>query len=225
MAGAISAGWTLRADVPDGIFTLAIEADDETAAAEHAAFADRALPLLTRADPGADPERLRSSVIEQLSSLRRAVAGSGVGYLGAVAGQDGERVSLVLLSVTGTQATYPPGIDPAPALAAKMREQYPEADVEEFETPAGSAVGLRRLELMPGLPEGYEVAAGVAQAVVPFPDAGLLGTVTGYSYAARDIDSAAVLTAVTACRMRAVEPGGGDRATSKSLAETEPQLP
>jgi hypothetical protein len=209
MAGAVSVGWTLRADVPDGIFTLAIEADDETAAAEHAAFADRALPLLTRADSFADPERLRSSVIDQLSSLRRAVAGSGVGYLGAVAGQDGERVSLVLLSVAGTQATYPPGIDPAPALAAKMREQYPEADVEEFETPTGSAVGLRRLELMSGLPEGHEVAAGVAQAVVPFPDAGLLGTVTGYSYAARDIDTAAVLAAVTACRMRAVGPEEG----------------
>ena len=204
MAGPVSAGWTLRADVPDGIFTLAIEADDETAAAEHAAFADRALPLLTRADPCTDPERLRSSVIDQLSWLRRTVAGSGVGYLGAIAGQDGERVSLVLLSVAGTQATYPPGIDPVPGLTAKMREQYPEADVEEFETPTGSAVGLRRLELMPGLPEGHEVAAGVAQAVVPFPDAGLLGTVTGYSYAARDIDTAAVLTAVTACRMRAM---------------------
>src|SRR4029077_19002082 len=116
-------------------------------------------------------ERLRSSVIDQLSSLRRAVAGTGVGYLGAAAGQDGERVSLVLLTVAGTQATFPPGIDPAPALAAKLREQYPEADVEQFETRAGSAVGLRRLELMPGLPEGYEAVAGVAQAVVPFPDA------------------------------------------------------
>jgi hypothetical protein len=205
MAGPVTAGWTLRADVPDGIFTLAIEADDETAAAEHAAFADRALPLLTRADPGADPERLRSSVIEQLSSLRRTVAGSGVGYLGAVAGRDAERLSLVLLSVTATQATFPPGIDPAPGLAAKLREQYPEADVEQFETPSGTAVGLRRLELMPGLPEGHDVVAGVAQAVVPFPDAGLLGTVMGYSYAARDIDSAAVLTAVTACRIRAVD--------------------
>jgi hypothetical protein len=90
-------------------------------------------------------------------------------------------------------------------LAAKLREQYPEADVEEFETPTGNAVGLRRLELMPGLPEGHEVAAGVAQAFVPFPDAGLLGAIIGYSYAAKDIDTAAVLTAVMACRMRAVE--------------------
>jgi hypothetical protein len=59
----VSPGWKLRADVRDGTFTLGVEADDETAAAEHAAFADRALPLLTRADPGADPERLRASVI------------------------------------------------------------------------------------------------------------------------------------------------------------------
>jgi hypothetical protein len=218
MAGPVSAGWKLRADVPDGTFTLAVEADDETAAAEHAAFAARALPLLTRADPGTDQERLRSSVIDQLASLRRTVADSGVGYLGAVAGHDGERVSLVLLSVMGTQATFPPGIDPVPGLAARLREQYPEADVEEFETPAGTAVGLRRLEPMRGLPEGHEVAAGVAQAFVPFPDAGLLGTVVGYSYAAQDIDTAAVLTAVTACRMRAVEseadPAGNHRSVS-----------
>lgn len=76
--------------------------------------------------------------------------------------------------------------------------------MEEFETPTGIAVGLRRLELMAGLPDGYEVVAGVGQAVVPFPDAGLLGTVTGYSYAARDIDTAAVLAAVMACRIHAV---------------------
>lgn len=190
----MSGGWTLRADVPDGTFTLAIEADDETAAAEHAAFADRALPLLARADPGADPERLRASVTDQLSGLRRAVAG-----------QDGEHASLVLLAVAAAQAAFPPGTDPVPGLAARMREQYPEADVEEFQTPTGSAVGLRRLELMRGLPAGHEAAAGVAQAVVPFPGAGLIATVTGYSYAARDIDTAAVLTAVMACRMRAVE--------------------
>ena len=39
----------LRAPVPEGIFTLAIEADDAAAAAEHAAFADRCRPLLLRA--------------------------------------------------------------------------------------------------------------------------------------------------------------------------------
>jgi hypothetical protein len=206
VAAAVSVGWTLRADVPDGIFTLAIEADDETAAAEHANFADRALPLLARSDPGAEPERLRTALIDQLAALRRAVTDSGVGYLGAVAGQDGQWVSLVLLSVAGTQAEFPLDVDPAAGLAAKLREQYPEADVEQFETPTGSAVGLRRLEQIPGLPEGHEAVAGVAQAIVPFPDAGLLGTVIGYSYAAQDIDKAAVLTAVMACRMRAVEP-------------------
>jgi hypothetical protein len=40
---------------------------------------------------------------------------------------------------------------------------------------------------------------------LPFPDADLLGTVTGYSYAARDIETAAVLAAVMACRIHAVE--------------------
>lgn len=36
-----AAGGVLRAQVPDGIFTLAVEADDVAAAAEHAAFAGR----------------------------------------------------------------------------------------------------------------------------------------------------------------------------------------
>ncbi len=45
-------GWVLRAKVPDGIFTLAVEADERTAATEHAAFADRCRPLLPRAVGG-----------------------------------------------------------------------------------------------------------------------------------------------------------------------------
>jgi len=45
-------GWVLRAQVPEGIFTLGVEADERTAAAEHAAFADRCRPLLLRAVGG-----------------------------------------------------------------------------------------------------------------------------------------------------------------------------
>ena len=45
-------GWLLRAPVPEGIFTLAIEADDATATAVHAAFADRCQPLLRQAAGG-----------------------------------------------------------------------------------------------------------------------------------------------------------------------------
>ena len=41
-------GWVLRAQVPEGIFTLSIEDDDAAAASSHAAFAERCLPLLMR---------------------------------------------------------------------------------------------------------------------------------------------------------------------------------
>lgn len=62
-----ASGWRLRAQVPAGTFTLAVEADEVTAAAEHEAFAGRCLPLLPG---GRDPEqtaRLRADVTAQLA--------------------------------------------------------------------------------------------------------------------------------------------------------------
>ena len=52
MPDVAAGGWVLRAQVPEGIFTLGVEADERTAAAEHAAFADRCQPLLLRAVGG-----------------------------------------------------------------------------------------------------------------------------------------------------------------------------
>jgi hypothetical protein len=46
---------------------------------------------------------------------------------------------------------------------------------------------------------------GVAQALVPFADAGLLATVTAFCFDARDVDVAAVFTATIAYRMRVVK--------------------
>src|ERR1700722_12336569 len=102
-------GGVLRAPVPDGIFTLAIEADDAAAAAEHAAFADRCRPLLLRA-VGGDAEEaawLRSELIGQLHAMRRTAAASGLGYLGALAGdRDGHPV-LILLGIAATPFAFP----------------------------------------------------------------------------------------------------------------------
>jgi len=196
----------LRADVPDGIFTLGVEADDAGAAAEHAAFADQCLPALLALpdNEGADRGGLRAAVVAQLAGLRRTVRDQGIGYLGAFAGRVEDRLTLVLLAVASSTVEFPPQIDPASVLAVMAREECPEADVEEFDTPAGRAVGLRRVEPLRGLPEGQQRIAGVAQALVPFPQAGLLGAVVGYTYTGQDVDVAAAITAVMACRMRAV---------------------
>jgi hypothetical protein len=99
---------------------------------------------------------------------------------------------------------FPAGADPASLLAALARHRYPGAAVEEFETLSGTGVGIRRCESQPGPFGRNEENAGVAEALVPFPGAGLLGAVTGYSYTTADIDLAAAFTALIACRMRAV---------------------
>jgi hypothetical protein len=208
-------GWVLKAEVPDGIFTLAVEADDETAAAEHAAFADRCLSLLLRAagDDTARAERLRDEMIGQLGALRGAVAASGLGYLGAVADQRKNGLALILLGVAATPMEFPDGIDPASLLAAMLAHEYPDAAVEEFETASGAGVGMRRCESIHwpfGIKEREPTRTdtGISQALVPFPDAGLLGGVTGLCPNPADVDVATVFTAAIAYRMRAVPADG-----------------
>jgi hypothetical protein len=204
-------GWVLKADVPDGTFTLAVEADDEVAAAEHAAFAGRSLPLLLRAadsDP-ARAEQLRSDLLRQLMALRRCVAASGLGYLGVLAAEREGRPALVVLGIAATPLDFPDRIDTASLLAAMLAREYPGAAVEEFETASGTGVGMRRCERMrwPFGENGHESAqtdAGISQALVPFPDAGLLGGVTGLCFDAADVDVATVFTATIAHRMRVV---------------------
>ena len=204
-----AAGWVLRAPVPEGIFTLSVEADDAAAAAEHAALADRCRPLLLRAVGGDTGEAawLRDDLIGQLGELRRSAAGSGLGYLGALTGDQDGRPVTILLAIAATRAAFPDGIDPASLLAAMLRRRYPEAAVEEFPTARGTGVGIRRCEETvftapaPADRPLLTVAAGTSQALVPFPEAGLLGTVTAFCYAAADIDTATVFTATIAHRM------------------------
>jgi hypothetical protein len=201
----VAAGaWRLRAKVPDGIFTLAIEADDDGARAEHAAFADRCLARLPAAD--ADPQQVRLDIISQLAGLRRAVAGGGLGYLGAMAEVRDDRPALLLLGIAVTPLSLPGGIDPAGLLGAMLRHDYPDAHVEEFPTSTGVGVGLQhfRDQVLDGVLPGDEPATlttGIAQALVPFPEAGLLGTAVGLSLAAADIDLATIFAATIACQM------------------------
>jgi hypothetical protein len=204
--------WTLRASVPEGIFTLAIEADDAAAAAEHAAFADRCQPLLLRS-VGGDAEEavwLRTELIGQLAALRETVAADGLGYLGALAGDQGGRPVLILLGIAAAPIALPHGIDPASLLAAMLRRQYPGAAVEEFPTAHGVGVGVRRCAetALPGpADQPSAIAAGISQAFVPFPEAQLLGTVTGFCFTPADIDVATVFTATIAYHLTVVTQG------------------
>lgn len=206
--------WLLRAAVPDGTFTLAVEADSVAAAAEHAAFADRCQPLLLQA-VGGDAEEavwLRAELIGQLDALRRTVAASGLGYLGALAGEQHGRPVLILLGIAATSQVFPDGIDPASLLAALLRRQYPGAAVEEFPTAHGVGVGIRRCEetTLPSLASADGptiIAAGISQALVPFPEAGLLGTVTGFCFTPAAIDVATVFTATIAHHLALIPHG------------------
>jgi hypothetical protein len=211
-------GWLLHAQVPEGIFTLSIEANDVTAADEHAAFADRCWPLLLRA-VGDDVEEagwLQTDLIAQLGALRQAAAASGLGYLGAVAGDQDGRPALILLGIAATPQLFPDEIDPASLLSAMIRRQYPGAVVEEFPTAEGVGVGIRRGEetaLSAAASDGpsLTIAAGISQALVPFPEARLLGTVTGFCCSAQDIDLATVFVGTIAYHMTVV-PGPSSRA-------------
>ena len=111
-------GRALRTQVPDGIFTLAVELDDSQAPAEHAAFADRCQSLLLRVadDDLARADRIRADVIGQLGALRQTVAASGLGYLGALAGEHDRRPALIVLGIAATPMEFPDGIDPASLL-------------------------------------------------------------------------------------------------------------
>jgi hypothetical protein len=206
-------GWALRAWVPEGALTLAVEADDATAAAEHAAFAGRCLPVLTTLQEPApdesqtaeDPEQLRAGIAAQLATLRQAVSGTGLGYLGVLTGEHEGRPAMILLGIAGTPQAFPDSIDPASLMAAMLKEQYPGAAVEEFTTDTGVGVGIRRCESYP-LPSGEQALnAGVSQALVPFPEATLLATVTGLSFPAEAIDVATVFTATMAYRLSLVQ--------------------
>ena len=210
-APGIGAGeYRLRAEVPDGIFSLAVEADEATARAEHAAFADRCMPLL--APVQGEPGKIRSALVEQLWAARQIVAAGGVGYLGHSRGsrwQDAVAELLVLLGIASAPFEVPDGIRPTSLLAALLRHQYPGAQIEEFPTAQGEGVGIRRPGELP-LPgrvpdaEPLTIDTGICQGLAPFPEAGLLGTVTGFSFNPDDIDVATVFTATIAHRMTVV---------------------
>jgi hypothetical protein len=194
-------GWRLRAKVPDGIFTLAVEADDETAHAEHAAFADCCLPLIPAASD--DPRQVRLDIVSQLTELRHTVAGTGLGYLGAVADVRDGRPALLLLGIAAIPLSVPEGIESVSLLAAMLRHGFPGAQIEDFPTAQGQAVGLQRYEeqTLAGPALGSEAATittGISQALVPFPEADLLGLTTGLCLTPDDIDLATVFTATIA---------------------------
>jgi hypothetical protein len=95
------------------------------------------------------------------------------------------------------------GVDPASLLVTMLQKQYLGAAVEEFPTARAAGAGVRRCETL-RLPSGGAdggpliINVGISQALVPFPEAGLLGQVTGCSFRPEDVDMATVFTATIA---------------------------
>jgi hypothetical protein len=144
----------------------------------------------------------------RVSELRDTVTVAGVGYLGVIAAERDGRAAVVVVAIAATAMEFPAGTDPAGLVAAMLRREYPQAVVEEFATVSGTGVGMQRFDRRDG-PFGMngrdrDRDAGVAQALVPFADAGLLAAVTGFCSSAADLDVARVLTAMIAGRMRVV---------------------
>ncbi len=199
----ISAGpYRLRAKVPDGIFSLAVEASEAEARAEHATFADRCMPLLARRSV-LQSQQLRQELLRQLWEAREALTTAGLGYLGVLAGELEDRTLLLLLSIAAAPIELPDGIDPASLLAALLRHQYPDAEIEEFPTPHGQGAGIRRcgeLSVPVAVPDSapFRIDTGISQALVVFAGARLLGTVTGFCFSPDDIDLATIFTATVA---------------------------
>jgi hypothetical protein len=133
--------------------------------------------------------------------------------LGALAGEDHDRAVLILLGVAAARLELPAAVNPASLLAAMARHHYPGAIVEEFGTDHGEGVGIRRAGELP-LPapapgaEPARIDTGISQALVFFPEASLLGLVTGFCFALEAIDVATVFTATVAHRLTAVPRAG-----------------
>ncbi|MGA2831154.1 MAG: hypothetical protein ABSF03_34155, partial [Streptosporangiaceae bacterium] len=160
-----------------------------------------------------EPGQIRSALLEQLRAGRQIVTAGGLGYLGALAGEADGRTPLILLGIAAARFEAPDGIRPTSLLAALLRHHYPGANVEEFPTAHGEGVGIWRSGELP-LPgrvpgaEPFRIDTGISQALVPFPEAGLLGTVTGFCFNPDDIDVATIFTATIAHRLTVVRGAG-----------------
>jgi hypothetical protein len=117
--------------------------------------------------------------------------GEWAAWLGMACGPVDGRSAVVLVSVTVTAYTPPPGASGAEALAAGLRAQHPggSALIEEFATASGTPAG------------GRDVTTGQAQALVVYPGPGALGVVSAICPDPADLDRAAALVTGMAAGM------------------------
>lgn len=158
------------------------------------------------------PDGIVPFAVNELATLltgsQDTLTDAGAGYLGVIVGDRDGRVAVIVLAIAVTVMEFPPETDPVRLVAATLRREYPQADLEEFATASGTGVGMqmRRWERSdrPFGIAGCDFAVGVTQALVPFANAGLVGAVTGLCLDAEDVEMAMVLTAAIAHRMRVV---------------------
>lgn len=148
------------------------------------------------------PAELRQQALSQLETARRDLIDGDVRYLGVASAELDGRCVMCLFAV-GVVAFGPPPEEfhPSNLLAGVLGHRYSqdEALVEEFDTPYGPAVGVRRCEALtiPGSQPPQRIDTGAAQALVLFPDLAVAGVVSGYCLDLQDLDlTAAMLGAV-----------------------------
>jgi hypothetical protein len=150
-----------------------------------------------------DVFRMTVSVPDDLVGMPDGDAdGEWAAWVGMTCGPVDGRSAVVLVSVTVTAYTPPPGASGADALAALVRARHPEdgALIEEFATSCGSpAVGIRQVATK--RTGGRDVTTGQAQALVIYPGPGALGVVSGICLDRADLERAAALVTGIAAAM------------------------
>ncbi len=181
--------------MPDDLLSLGVELDDAEAACAHVAFVD------ARLAEGA-PTELRQQALAQLDAVRRELIDGQVRYLGVASAQFEGRWVMCLFAVSVAGFAAPEPFDPANLLAGVLGHRYgqDEAVVEEFDTPFGPAVGVRRCEplTIPGAVQLQRIDTGAAQALVVFSQLEVVGVVSGYCLDLQDVDLTAALVGAIA---------------------------
>lgn len=184
-------------EVPDDLLSLAVELDEEAAAAAHAAFLDERLTDTA-------PAELRQQALAQLAAARQDLINGQVRYFGLASAELDGRWVMCLFGVSVVAFAVPEQFHPANLLAGVLRHQDLEdgALIEEFETPYGPAVGVRRADVLtvPASGSGWpqRIDTGAAQALVAFGELELVGVVSGYCLNLEDIDLTTAIVGVIA---------------------------
>ena len=151
---------------------------------------------------GVTPHQFRMTARVPDDMVTLDADGEWAAWSGFDCATDGERTSVVLVSIAVTSFAPAPEVAPAEVLRAMLRARHAAgtAVIEELSTAEGNPA-LRIRCTVTEQRGGRSVTTGQAQAFVMFPGAGALGVVSAVCPVAADLDRAAGLVAGIAARM------------------------